>query len=64
MRSDFVTPTVGLHIEIPKYKSKLIITDESFVTILSDKPMPCCWHRLWYKFLLGWTWEKIEEERK
>ncbi len=47
-------------VEAPKYKSKLIIYDESVFTVQIEKEMPCLWHRIWLKFLLGWTWEKIE----
>lgn len=44
-------------IKNPVYKSKLIIYD-GFV-VQTEKEMPCLWHRLWLKIILGWTWEKI-----
>ncbi len=43
----------------PVYKSKLIIYHESVFVVQTEEEMPCWWHRLWLKLLLGWTWEKI-----
>jgi len=40
-------------------KSKLIIIDESFVTISSPIERPGLFRRFWYWLLLDCKWEKI-----
>lgn len=38
-------------------QSRLIINENFRVEFV--KPMPCRWHRLWYRLLLGWRWEAL-----
>ena len=49
----------ALYITQEEPKTRCVIFEESFVVVNYTRDMPCWWHRLWYKFLLGWTWEKI-----
>ena len=44
----------------PKYKSKLILGYNNGITCSFVKPIPNWWIRMWYKILLGWSWEKVE----
>lgn len=50
----------GMDIFVEGAKSRLII-DDGVLIIKSVRPAPNWWHRLWYKILLGWKWERIND---
>ena len=43
----------------PPPESRLIITSD--FAVYTRQPMPSHWVRFWYRFLLGWRWEAIEQ---
>lgn len=52
---------IGLDMKFsPIVKSRLLINEKAIV-ISCPSPIPNWWHRLWYKLLLGWKWEKVRE---
>ena len=48
---------LGMKMQLPNYKSRLIISDVFLV--MSERSCPNAWRRLWYWILLGWRWKKI-----
>ena len=49
---------ITLSVVIPPTLSILTI-NENFQVHFTE-PMPCRWHRFWYRALLGWKWENCE----
>lgn len=50
------------NISIPSTQSRLTINTNFMIEFV--KPIPCRWHRLWYRLLLGWRWEAIGKEKE
>jgi hypothetical protein len=54
-------------IESFKSRSRLVIQPKgknfACMTVDSPTPRPNWWWRMWYWLLLGWKWEKVEENK-
>ena len=56
--------------DIPKLQSRMIMRsqlhDGNWVSAMwwtSTAPVPNWWWRIWYWVLLGWKWERIEDDK-
>jgi len=52
-------PIKKVEMEIPNYKSELVVVDRDFMVIRYVGKKPSWWWRMWYYLLLGWTWHDL-----
>ena len=45
---------------VEEKRSRLIIAPGE-LSFQFSRPFPSAWHRFWYRVLLGWEWERIDE---
>ena len=43
-----------------KERSRLVVAKNE-LSFQFSRPFPSAWHRFWYRVLLGWEWERIDE---
>ena len=57
---DWPKETHNIIIGFDHAQSRLKVTSVFWFDFRS--PMPNGWHRFWQRILLGWTWERVEDE--